>query len=144
MGRKRSPRRVLVATDQPSCPMSALEHAAAAAGEGGEVVLASVIVVPVTQPLDANLERSVTRACEVLEDAEAAARERGGAFDTRLVRARSFAKGVLQTLEAEPFDLLVLERSREQLRNGAGAQTQALLEKAPTTTVLVRPRETQG
>ncbi len=141
MGRKRLPRRVLVATDQSACPMAALDHAAAAAGEGGEVVLASIIVVPVTQPLDASLEGSVTRACEVLEDAEAVARAQGGAFDTRLVRARSFVKGVLQTLEAEPFDLLVVERGRDQLRNGAGAQTQALLEKAPTTTVLIRPRD---
>jgi nucleotide-binding universal stress UspA family protein len=121
--------------------MAALDHAAAAAGEGGEVVLASIIVVPVTQPLDASLEGSVNRACEVLEDAEAVARAQGGAFDTRLVRARSFVKGVLQTLEAEPFDLLVVERGRDQLRNGAGAQTQALLEKAPTTTVLIRPRD---
>jgi len=139
MGRAKHGRRVLVATDQPHCPITALEHAAAVAGEGGEVVLASVVVIPVTQPLDANLEGSITRACEVLEDAEDAARARGGAFDTRLVRARSFAKGVLQTLAGEPFDMLVLERARDQLRNGAAGQTQALFEKADTTVVVVRP-----
>jgi hypothetical protein len=133
--------RVLVATDQGRCPLTALEHAAAVAGAEGEVVLASVMVVPVTQPLDASLDASVSRACEVLEDAERAARARGGAFDTRLVRARSFAKGVLQTLADEPFDALVLERDRDQLRNGNGAQTLALLEKAAPTVVLVRPAE---
>ena len=139
MGRPTATRRVLVATDQPRCPTVALEHAAAVASGGGEVVLASVIVVPVTQPLDANLEGSVGRACEVLEDAENLVRGQSAAFDTRLVRARSFAKGVLQTLADEPFDLLVIERTRENLRNGQGAQTSALLEKVPIPVVLVRP-----
>jgi nucleotide-binding universal stress UspA family protein len=139
MGRPKNGRRVLVATDQPHCPIAALEHAAAVAGQGGEVVLASVVVVPVTQPLDAQLDRPISRACEVLEDAEEVARSRGGAFDTRLVRARSFAKGVMQTLSGEPFDMVVLERGKDPQRNDGAGQTEAIVEKADTTVVVVRP-----
>ena len=54
------------------------------------------------------------------------------------MRARSFAKGVLQTLAAEPFDLLVLE-TEPVLKNGAGAQLAALLEKAHVRVVVIRP-----
>ena len=128
-------RRVLVATGHSRCPMAALEEARLLAGPTGEVVLTSVLVVPVTQPLEATLEREVEKACGVLEAAEDAT---PGGFDTRLVRARSFAKGVLQTLAAEPFDLLVLE-SEPVLKNGAGAQLAALLEKAHVRVVVVRP-----
>ena len=88
------------------------------------MVLAAVLVVPMAQPLGASLEGAAAAACEVLDAGRA--RVQGGAFDTRLVRVRSFAEGVLQLLDGEPFDLLVLERRRDQLRNGAGAQTQAL------------------
>jgi hypothetical protein len=115
--------------------MAALEEARLLAGPKGEVVLTSVLVVPVTQPLEASLEREVEKACGVLEEAEDAT---PGGFDTRLVRARSFAKGVLQTLAAEPFDLLVLE-SEPVVKNGAAAQLAALLEKAHVRVVVVRP-----
>jgi len=95
-------RRVLVATQERTPPLAALEHAAAAAGEDGEVVLAAVLVIPLAQKLGASLDRSVSETCAVLEAGERAAHaiER---FDTRLVRARSFAEGVLETLEAERF-----------------------------------------
>jgi hypothetical protein len=130
---------VLVATGHLRFPRAALEHAQALGGAGGEVVLATVMVVPVTQPLGAALERGVTQACAVLDDAERAFEASDAQFDTRIVRARSFAKGVLETLEAERFDVLVLEQAREEFRNGPRAQVDLLLEKAPVTVVLVRP-----
>ena len=52
-----SRRRVLVATDR-AFPAAALESAVSLAGAEGEVVLASVVVVPHAQPLDASLEPS--------------------------------------------------------------------------------------
>jgi hypothetical protein len=132
-------RRVLVATSHLHWPGIALEHAAAFAGAAGEVVLATVLVVPVTQELGAALEIGVRRACDVLDAAERAVEGSCGEFDTRLVRTRSFAKGVLDTLGAEPFDVLVLEQGRDQLRNGLRAQIDLLLEKVPLTVVLVPP-----
>ena len=130
-------RRVLVATDH-HCPTAALEHAAALAGRDGEVVLASVLVVPHAQPLEASLDRAVADACAVLDEGE---RVVAGSpvFDTRLLRARSFSEGVLDALGAEPYDILVLEASRGGLRNGMRAQVEALMERAEATVVIVRP-----
>lgn len=129
--------RVLVATDH-GCPVTALRHAAALAGRDGEVVLASVLVVPHSQPLEATLDRAVTDACAVLDAGERAA---AGApvFDTRLLRARSFAEGVLDAMAAEHFDVLVLEAARAGLRNGMRTQVETLMERAGATVVLVRP-----
>ena len=129
--------RVLVATDQ-HCPVTALRLAAALAGRDGEVVLASVLIVPHAQPLEAVLDLAVADACAVLDAGERAA---SGArlFDTRLVRARSFAEGVLEALAAEHFDVLVLEAPRGGLRNGVRGQFDTLMERAGETVVLVRP-----
>lgn len=135
-------RRVLVATDHERCPTTALEHATDLAGSRGEVVLASVLVVPHSQPLTAALDRAVSTACGMLDDAERATSLPDGSFDTRLVRARSFAEGVLETLAAEPFDLLLVEKGRDGLRNGAAGQIQTLLQKASATVLLVRPAPT--
>jgi hypothetical protein len=101
------------------------------------VVLASVLVVPLAQPLDAALERKVSSACGVLDEAERMPGE--GPFDTRLVRARSFSEGVLETLAGEPFDVVLVEKGRGALRNGSGGQIEALMERADATVVLVRP-----
>jgi len=140
MRRAQSPCRVLVAAGHQRCPRAALDHAQALAGPKGEVVLVSVLVVPVTQPLDAVLERRVDEACGVLDDGERSVGGSHAAFDTRLVRARSFVKGVLEIMASERFDALVVEGGREQLANGeTGAQIEALLERAPATVVLVRP-----
>ena len=129
--------RVLVATDH-DCPSAALAHAAALAGSDGEVVLASVLVVPLAQPLEANLDRAVTDACAALDKGERATAG-VGTYDTRLLRARSFSEGVLDALAAEPYDVLVLEAVRGGPPNGARAQIEAVLDRAEPTVVLVRP-----
>jgi nucleotide-binding universal stress UspA family protein len=134
-------RRVLVATDHHHSPTVALKQAAALAGPGGEVVLAAVLVVPMAQPLGASLEGAAAAACEVLERAE---RKFDGAFefDTRLVRVRSFAEGVLQLLDGEPFDLLVLERRRGASPGDTqAAQIEAILERARVTVTVVLPAD---
>lgn len=130
-------RRVLVATCH-DCPAAALAHAAALAGSEGEVVLASILVVPLAQPLGAALDRAVTDACAALDQGERATAG-VGSFDTRLLRARSFSEGVLDALAAEPYDALVLETARGGPRNGARAQIETVLERAEPTVVLVRP-----
>ena len=132
-------RRVLVATDHHHSPTVALKQAAALAGPRGEVVLAAVLVVPMAQPLGASLEGAAAAACEVLERAE---REFDGSFDTRLVRVRSFAEGVLQLLDGEPFDLLVLERRRGASPGDTqAAQIEAILERARVTVTVVLPAD---
>lgn len=130
-----SRRRILVATDL-SYPEAALDAALRLAGPSGEVVLAAVVVVPHAQPLEASLDRAVADACAVLDAGERAARG-AAVFDTRLLRARSFAEGVLRALEEESFDMLVLKIGRVP-RNGMRAQLETLLERAGPPVVLVR------
>ena len=128
--------RLLVATEGDH-PGAALARAVALAGPAGEVVLACVVVVPHAMPLHAVLEGAVAGACETLERGERAAAA-AGAVDTRLLRARSFAEGVLGLLESESCDALVLHLG-PATRNGARAQVDALVERARPQVVLVRP-----
>jgi hypothetical protein len=139
-----SARRVLVATEGERLPATALAHADDLAGAGGALVLTSVLVVPHAQPLEASLDRSVAAACEMLDGAERTMARSAADFDTRLVRARSFAEGVLETLAAERFDLVLVEKGRGAAPDGAAGQINALLEKAPTVVMLVRPDRAQS
>lgn len=134
--------RVLVAS-QRGCPQAALNHAAAFAGPDGEVVLASVVVVPLGQPLGATLGRAVDDACAALDAGERAA---AGArsFDTRLVRGRSFAEAVLGLAGEEDFDVIVLEEGPASPCNDERAQVEAVIGRAPATVVLVRPATAPG
>lgn len=130
--------RVLVATDHHHHPRVTLEHAAALAGPGGEVVLCVVLVVPMSQPLEANMERAVGDACALLEAGERGAS--AATLDTRLVRARSFAEGVLEMLAAESFDVLAVERGAPGSRDGMLDQIELLVERAGVTVSVVRPK----
>lgn len=129
--------RVLVASPR-DCPETALKHAASFAGRGGEVVLASVVVVPLGQPLDATLARAIDDACAVLDAGERAAGA-AGSFDTRLVRGRAFAEAVLRLAGEEDFDVIVLEDGIVSRRNDGRAQIETIIARAPATVVLVRP-----
>jgi hypothetical protein len=132
-------RRVLVVTDHERRADTALALAGDLACPGGEVVLAAVLVVPHSQPLDAALERSVSSACALLDEAERRSGLPPGCFDTRLVRARSLAEGVLETLAAERFDLVLVERWRDGAPGDAAAQVKAIVERAEPAVAVVRP-----
>lgn len=129
--------RVLVATEGGRLPATALRHGIDLAGPGGALVLASVLVVPHSQPMEAALDRSVAAACEALERAERLVERAAPSFDTRLVRARSFADGLLTTLGEEGYDIVLVELGGAP---GTGwlAQVQAVLDRAPVTVMLVR------
>jgi hypothetical protein len=129
--------RVLVAS-QRGCPEAALRHAASFAGPEGEVVLASVVVVPLGQRLGASLGRAVEDACAALDAGERAAAA-AHSFDTRLVRGRSFADAVLGLADEEAFDVIVLEDGPASPCNDERAQIEAVIERAPAEVVLVRP-----
>ena len=117
------------------CPSEALAHAAALAGTDGEVVLASVTIVPHSEPL-------YGAGAPVPDggwgpDARAVAGV--AAVGTRRLRARSFSEAVLDAVAAERYDAIVIQAGRETPCNGAKAQIEAVLERAAPTVVLVRP-----
>jgi hypothetical protein len=112
-------------------------------GPDGEVVLAVIMVIPVTQPIDAALGRGVEEACGVLEAGERLLSPASCGHDTRLVRARSLAQGILNTLAAERFDLVVLQGDREAV-NGGAAQVQNVLDRSDVSVVIVHPAPAGG
>ena len=117
------------------CPSEALAHAAALAGTDCEVVLASVTIVPHSEPLDPG-------GAPVPDggwgpDAQTVAGV--ATVGTRRLRARSFSEAVLDAVAAERYDAIVIQAVRETPCNGAKAQIEAVLERAAPTVVLVRP-----
>ena len=127
-------RRVLVPSEL-ECPSEALAHAAALAGIDGEVVLASVTVVPHSEPLDTG----GAPAWDVGWGADEGTVAAVGSVGTRRLRARSFSEAVLDAVAAERYDAIVIQAGRETPCNGAKAQIDAVLERAAPTVVLVRP-----
>jgi len=127
-------RRVLVPSEL-ECPEEALAHAAALAGSDGEVVLASVTVVPHSEPL----ESGGPPAWDVRRGAEGEGVAGVAAVGVRRLRARSFSEAVLDAVAAERYDAIVLQAGRETPCNGGRAQIDAVLERAAPTVVLVRP-----
>ena len=127
-------RRVLVPS-QEECPSEAIAHAAALAGSDGEVVLASVTIVPHSEPLDS----AASPAWDVGWGADEGAVSGVASVGTRRLRARSFSEAVLDAVAAEPYDAIVIQAGRETPCNGGKAQIDAVLERAAPTVVLVRP-----
>lgn len=117
------------------CPSEALAHAAALAGTDGEVVLASVTIVPHSEPLDGDCAPVPDGAWGPDPQAVAGVATVG----TRRLRARSFSEAVLDAVAAERYDAIVIQAGRETPCNGAKAQIEAVLERATPTVVLVRP-----
>ena len=97
----------------------------------GEVVLASVVIVPLAEPLDGPMPEPMAVPADVGVGTATLA--------TRLLRARSFSEAVLDAVAAEPYDAIVLEAGRETPCNGGKAQIEAVLQHAAPTVVLVRP-----
>ena len=117
------------------CPAEALAHAVALAGSDGEVVLASVTVVPHSEPLDSGGPPAWNAGWGADEDSVAGV----AAVGTRCLRARSFSEAVLHAVESERYDAIVIQAGKETPCNGAKAQIDAVLERAAPTVVLIRP-----
>lgn|SRR5574341_632116 len=77
-------------------------------GKKANLVLVHVIVVPYTMPLDAEMPEREKIGHEALELGCMIARRFGCHIETRIVRHRSAAAGVLQVAEEEQVDAIVL------------------------------------
>ncbi len=77
-------------------------------GRGSELVLAYVIIVPQSLPLDALLLEQERAAHDAIERGLRAAAERGCAAAARIVRHRHAADAVLELARVEKIDTIVL------------------------------------
>ncbi|MCU0308173.1 MAG: hypothetical protein MUE51_10495 [Thermoleophilia bacterium] len=132
-----APLRVLVvANGRP--PELALDLAAALAGERGEVVLAAMLVMPLTQPFRANVDEPVATAVALLEAGEGRVTGQACACDTRLCRCRSVSAGLQALVGQERFDVVIAEGAREQARGGLARLLGGPLGRSSPTTLIVR------
>jgi APA family basic amino acid/polyamine antiporter len=101
---------------------------------GAKVSALHILQVPPSMPLDADLSHRVLIAELTLKRAEAIAREFNIEIDVQLVRSRSVADTVLETLKESKYDLLVLgamKSSKESHTKGLGPVTERILKEAP-------------
>jgi APA family basic amino acid/polyamine antiporter len=97
----------------------ALVTAARLAAERGSTVAAvSVIEVPLDLPLDAELPEAEDEADELLDDAQALLEEYGVRAVTRLVRARSAGRAIVEEAERRNAELVVVGAPRRRARTG--------------------------
>lgn len=126
--------RVLVAARRGVASEVVVRLAAALAGREGRVTVAEVVVVPMSE----SLSPGAVPDGEPLGAAARAAAAAGAPVATRSVRARAFAQGLLEAIDAESPDLVVIEYRRGQMRHGAEGQFSQLWERSPVPVVAVR------
>jgi APA family basic amino acid/polyamine antiporter len=100
-----------------------------------KITATHVLEVPETLPLDANLFQRLARAQELLQQAEAIARDYDVSVQLRILRARSAADAILELAREEKFDLLVLGSStthgKKLMQSTNGAIGKKILKLAP-------------
>jgi APA family basic amino acid/polyamine antiporter len=100
----------------------ALVAAARLASErGSRIAVLHVLEVPLDLPLDAELPEAQATANELLDDAEALIESYGLTVVTRLVRARSAGRAIVEEIERRDAELAVLGAPRRRLLGAAKA-----------------------
>ncbi|MGH2612588.1 MAG: amino acid permease, partial [Rhabdochlamydiaceae bacterium] len=90
-------------TVQMACEMAKLH--------GAEITALHIIEVPFSLPLETILPHRIQTASQVLQTAEAIAREEGVGIRLEMIRARSTAEAIMDLAALRSFDLIVLELS---------------------------------
>lgn len=135
-----SPRRILVAFAGEELDPVVLQAAfRIARAEDATLIAASLIVVPLTYPLDSPLADQVARMLPGLESIEHEARGAGVPIDTRMERGRSVRDALTQLWSVERFDRVILPATS----NGRGGFDERdlawVLTHAPSETLVLRP-----
>jgi len=115
----------------------ALVAAARLADERGAtvVVVVNVLEVPLSKPLDADLPEAEEEAEGVLDDAKALLESYGVRAITRLVRARTAARAIVEEAERRGAELVVMGAPRRRGRAGDpifGRTTDYVLRTSPS------------
>jgi APA family basic amino acid/polyamine antiporter len=126
-----------------------LDHAAmvvackVAAQRGATIVVAAVLEVPQTLPLNADLGDADWIANQQLDVAKAIGQEYGVDVVTRLVRARRSENAVLEEALRRESQLIVLgvHRRRHLGMSLTGKTNERILRKSPVRVLLVRERD---
>ncbi len=102
-----------------------------AAERGATIVALRVIVVPLDQPLDADLPEQEAEADRLLDDARATAETYGVRMIDRVVRARSAGPAIVEEAERRQAEIVVLGAPRGRHRDIFGKTVDYVLKNAP-------------
>jgi APA family basic amino acid/polyamine antiporter len=109
-----------------------VDLAARLAGERGATIVAlRVIVIPLDQPLDADMHELELEADHLLDDARATAESYGVRMVDRIVRARNAGRAIVEEAERRQAEIIVLGAPRGLHRDIFGKTVDYVLKNAP-------------
>jgi APA family basic amino acid/polyamine antiporter len=109
-----------------------VDLAALLAGERGATIVAlRVIVIPLDQPLDADMHELELEADHLLDDARATAETYGVRMVDRIVRARNAGRAIVEEAERRQAEIIVLGAPRGLHRDIFGKTVDYVLKNAP-------------
>lgn len=106
--------------------------------QNADILLAYVIVVPLTLPLGAPLERAEAKAKEALDRAEGVVLRHRLPYAKKVERARQVANGIIRIATDKEVDMIVLSLPPTGKREGKvfGRTTEFLLRHSPCELVI--------
>jgi APA family basic amino acid/polyamine antiporter len=109
-----------------------VDLAARLAGERGATIVAlRVIVIPLDQPLDADMHELELEADHLLDEARATAEMYGVRMVDRIVRARNAGRAIVEEAERRQAEIIVLGAPRGLHRDIFGKTVDYVLKNAP-------------
>jgi basic amino acid/polyamine antiporter, APA family len=115
-----------------------------AAERGSRIAIVHVLEMPMEQPLDAALPDRDREADELLDEAQALVESYGVRAATRLVRARTAGRAIVEEAGSRGAELVVLGAPRVRIRGGKpvfGKTVDYVLRHSPSRVLLVAGRK---
>jgi APA family basic amino acid/polyamine antiporter len=135
-------RNILVAVVTGPEGREAVDLAARLSAERGATIVAlRVIVVPLDQPLDADLPEQEELADRLLDEARAAAELYGVRMVERVVRARSAGRAIVEEAERRQSEVIVLGAPRATRRQIFGKTVDYVFKHAPCRVMVAAGRK---
>jgi APA family basic amino acid/polyamine antiporter len=112
-----------------------------AAERGATIVALRVIVVPLDQPLDADMHEQELAADHLLDEARATAETYGVRMIDRIVRARNAGRAIVDEAERRQAEIVVLGAPRGLHRDIFGKTVDYVLKNAPCRVMVAAGRK---
>jgi APA family basic amino acid/polyamine antiporter len=112
-----------------------------AAERGATIVALRVIVVPLDQPVDADMHEQELAADHLLDDARATAELYGVRMVDRIVRARNAGRAIVEEADRRQAEIVVLGAPRGRHRDIFGKTVDYVLKHAPCRVMIAAGKQ---
>jgi len=112
-----------------------------AAERGATIVELRVIVVPLDQPIDADMHEQELAADHLLDDARATAELYGVRMVDRIVRARNAGRAIVEEADRRQAEIVVLGAPRGRHRDIFGKTVDYVLKHAPCRVMIAAGKQ---